>query len=59
MKKILAKCNENAYLPILHLSRVEQRCKLQEILQHATVPKVFSSALLNVISLTLLTAQSV
>ena len=31
MKNTLAKCNEDAYLPSLHLSTVELRCKLQEI----------------------------
>lgn len=38
MKKALAKCNEDAYFPILHLSRVELRCKLQAKLQCVTVP---------------------
>ena len=30
MKNTLAKCNEDAYLPSLHLSKVELRCKFQE-----------------------------
>ena len=34
----LVKCNEDAYLPILHLSRVELHCKLQEKLHRVTVP---------------------
>ena len=38
VKNILAKCNEDAYLPILHLPRVELRCKLQEILHRMTTP---------------------
>ena len=29
-KNTLAKCNEDEYLSILHLLRVELRCKLQE-----------------------------
>ena len=38
VKNILAKWNENAYLPILHLPKVELRCKLQEILHRVTAP---------------------
>ena len=38
VKNILAKCNEDAYLPILHLPRVELRCKLQELLHRVTAP---------------------
>ena len=30
VKNTLAKCNEDSYLPILNLSRVELRCKLQK-----------------------------
>ena len=33
-----AKCNEDAYLPSLHLSTVELRCKLQEKLHRVTWP---------------------
>ena len=33
---IQVKCNEGAYLPILHLSKVELRCKLQEKLLRVT-----------------------
>ena len=36
----LAKCNEEAYLPILHLSRVELRCKLQEKLHREIEPLI-------------------
>ena len=39
MKKTLRKCNEGASM--LHLSRVELRCKLQEKLQCVSVPFVF------------------
>ena len=38
MKSTLAKCNEDAYLPSLHLSTVELRCKLQEKLHRVTWP---------------------
>ena len=38
MKNTLAKCNEDAYLPSLHLSTVELRCKLQEKLHRVTWP---------------------
>ena len=38
MKNTLAKCNEDAYLPSLHLSTVELRCKLQEKLNRVTWP---------------------
>ena len=31
-----ADCDGNMYLPILHLPRVELRCKLQEKLHHMT-----------------------
>ena len=40
VKNILAKCNEDAYLPILHLPRIELRYKLQEILHRVTAPLV-------------------
>ncbi len=38
MKSALAKCNEDAYLPSLHLSTVESRCKLQGNLHRVTWP---------------------
>ena len=38
MKNTLAKCNEDAYLPSLHLSTVELRCKLQEKLHRMSWP---------------------
>ena len=37
VKNILANCDGNMYLPILHLSRVELHCKLQEKLHRVTV----------------------
>ena len=33
-----AECNEDSYLAILHLSRVELHCKLQEKLHRVTWP---------------------
>jgi hypothetical protein len=36
--KTSAKCNEDSYLAILHLSRVELHCKLQEKLHRVTWP---------------------
>ena len=39
----LAKCNEDAYLPSLHLSTVELRCKLQEKLHRVTWPQTLNS----------------
>ena len=38
VKNTLEKRYEDVYLPILHLSRVEMRCKLQEKLHRVTVP---------------------
>ena len=38
VKNILANCDENLYLPILHLPRVELHCKLQEKLHRVTGP---------------------
>jgi hypothetical protein len=37
-KKTSAECNEDSYLAILHLSRVELHCKLQEKLHRVTWP---------------------
>ena len=37
-EEYMANFNEDAYLPILHLSRVELRCKLQEKLHRVTAP---------------------
>ena len=37
VKKTLPKRNEDAYSSILHLSRVELGCRLQENLQYVTV----------------------
>ena len=34
----MAECNEDLYLAILHLSRVELHCKLQEKLHRVTWP---------------------
>ena len=36
LRKKTAKCNEDSYLVILHLSRVELHCKLQEKLHRVT-----------------------
>jgi hypothetical protein len=38
VEKTSAECNEDSYLAILHLSRVELHCKLQEKLQRVTWP---------------------
>ena len=38
VKNILANCDENMYFTILHLSRVELHCKLQEKLHRVTGP---------------------
>jgi hypothetical protein len=38
VEKTSAKCNEDSYLAILHLSRVELHCKLQEKLHRVTWP---------------------
>ena len=40
VKNILANCDGNLYLPILHLQRVELRCKLQERLHRVTGPLI-------------------
>ena len=40
VEKISAECNEDSYLVILHLSRVELHCKLQEKLHRVTWPSV-------------------
>jgi hypothetical protein len=36
VEKTSAECNEDSYLAILHLSRVELHCKLQEKLHRVT-----------------------
>ena len=38
VEKTSAECNEDSYLVILHLSRVELHCKLQEKLHRVTWP---------------------
>jgi hypothetical protein len=38
VEKTSAECNEDSYLAILHLSRVELHCKLQEKLLRVTWP---------------------
>ena len=38
VKNILANCDGNMNLPILHLPRVELHCKLQEKLHRVTGP---------------------
>ena len=40
VQKTSAECNEDSYLAILHLSRVELHCKLQEKLHRVTWPLV-------------------
>ena len=40
VKNVLANCDGNMYLPILHLPRVELQCKLQEKLHRMTGPLV-------------------
>ena len=40
VEKTSAECNEYSYLAILHLSRVELHCKLQEKLHRVTWPLV-------------------
>ena len=42
-KSILANCDENLYLPILYLPRVELHGKLQEKLHDVTGPLVLSA----------------
>ena len=38
VEKTSAECNEDSYFAILHLSRVELHCKLQEKLHRVTWP---------------------
>ena len=38
VEKTSAECNEDSYLAILHLSRVELHCKLQEKFHRVTWP---------------------
>jgi hypothetical protein len=40
VEKTSAECNEDSYLAILHLPRVELHCKLQEKLHRVTWPLV-------------------
>jgi hypothetical protein len=40
LRKHQRECNEDSYLAILHLSRVELHCKLQEKLHRVTWPLV-------------------
>ena len=44
VEKTSAECNEDSYLAILHLSRVELHCKLQEKLHRVTWPLPIRSA---------------
>ena len=46
VNNILANCDGNLYLPILHLQRVELHCELQETLHRMTGPL---QAVLNVL----------
>ena len=41
VEKTSAECNEDSYLAILHLSRVELHCKLQEKFHRVTWPIVY------------------
>ena len=41
VKNILANCDGNMYLPILHLVRVELHCKLHEKLHRVTGPLIY------------------
>ena len=41
VKNILANCDGNMYLPILHLPKVEVGCKLQEKLHRVSGPLVW------------------
>ena len=43
VEKTSAECNKDSYLAILHLSRVELHCKLQEKLHRVTWPLVLYS----------------
>ena len=46
VEKTSAECNEDSYLAILHLSRVELHCKLQEKLHRVTWPLAWSCMLI-------------
>jgi hypothetical protein len=43
VQKTSAECNEDSYLAILHLSRVELHCKLQKKLHRVTWPLVWQT----------------
>jgi hypothetical protein len=45
VEKTSAECNEDSYLAILHLSRVELHCKLEEKLHRVTWPLLYSDIL--------------
>ena len=51
VEKTSAECNEYSYLAILHLSRVELHCKLQEKLHRVTWPLRTSISELEEVSL--------
>jgi hypothetical protein len=46
VEKTSAECNEDSYFEILHLSRVELHCKLQEKLHRVTWPLEVTSYML-------------
>ena len=46
VEKTSAECNEDSCLAILHLSRVELHCKLQEKLHRVTWPLVYKGLIL-------------
>ena len=43
VENILASCNGNLHLPILHLPRVELHCKLREKLHRVTGAVIFQN----------------
>ena len=47
VEKTSAECNEESYLAILHLSKVELHCKLQEKLHRVTWPLRAHAAISN------------
>jgi hypothetical protein len=46
VEKTSGECNEDSYLAILYLSRVELHCKLQEKLHRVSWPLVFLKSLM-------------
>ena len=48
VKNILANCDGNMYLPILHLLRVDLHCKLHEKLHRVTGPLLLQEIYLTI-----------